>query len=75
MQDGEVGGTVDPARCIPWGQLDVGNDLVGRVVWVDGQVDDAVNLPVGAGIAENGAAGEGSDGVDFQSGDCHGQPP
>ena len=71
LQDGEVGGAMDSTCGVPGRQLDVGDNLVGRMVGVNGQVDDAVNLAIGSCVAENGAAGKRSDGVDFQSGNCH----
>ena len=71
LEDGKVGGAVGPAGGVAGGQLQVGDDFVGRMLRVNGQVYDAVNPAVGAGVVENGPAGKGLDGVDFQSGNGH----
>ena len=71
LQDAEVGDAVRAAGGIPGSQLQVGDDFVGRVVGVNCQVNQAVYLPIGAGLAENRPVGKGPNGSNLQSGNCH----
>ena len=71
LQDAEVGDAVRPAGGIPGSQLQVGDDLVGRVVGVNCQVNQAVYLQIGAGLAEILPVGKGPNGLNLQSGNCH----
>ena len=58
-QDAEVGGELDESLLIAGRELDVGDGLVGRMHGVDGEVGDAIDLGVGANVAEGLAVGEG----------------
>ena len=57
-QNAEVGGEFHQPLLVAGSELDVGDGLVGFVHRVDGEVGNAIDLHVGANVAEGLAIGK-----------------
>src|SRR5215813_10692211 len=75
LQETPIGREMDPAASVARGQVQVNDELNGRMVGINREVDRAVELLVGAYLSKGFFLGKGPSRRDQQCGDCHRMPP